>query len=40
VSDEFRGMTMKSFYEKVWCPFVVTKKRVLVLAILSYIALC
>ena len=31
---------MKTFYEKVWLPFTVTKKRMLILAIASYIALC
>lgn len=31
---------MNKFYEKVWLPFFETKKRILVLAIASYIALC
>jgi hypothetical protein len=31
---------MKSFYEQVWVPFVITKRRILILAIASYIALC
>ena len=31
---------MKSFYKKVWVPFIITKKRILILAIASYIALC
>ena len=36
----FRGFDMKVFYDKIWVPFVVTKKRILILAIASYIALC
>ena len=35
-----RGKMMKRFYERFWCPFVVTKRRILILAIASYIALC
>ena len=31
---------MKAFYTKVWIPFTLTKKRILILAIASYIALC
>ncbi len=31
---------MKEFYLKVWAPFMATKKRILILAIASYIALC
>jgi len=31
---------MADFYYKVWLPFIVTKKRILILAIASYIALC
>jgi len=31
---------MTNFYHKVWLPFMVTKKRILILAIASYIALC
>jgi hypothetical protein len=31
---------MKAFYNKVWIPFTLTKKRILILAIASYIALC
>jgi hypothetical protein len=31
---------MLSFYYKVWLPFAATKKRVLILAIAAYIALC
>ncbi len=31
---------MAKFYESVWVPFVVTKKKILILAIASFIALC
>ena len=31
---------MTKFYESVWVPFVVTKKKILILAIASFIALC
>jgi|MTBAKSStandDraft_1061840.scaffolds.fasta_scaffold01006_21 hypothetical protein len=31
---------MKRFYYKFWVPFTVSKKRILILAIASYIALC
>lgn len=31
---------MSKFYWTVWAPFVATKKRILFLAIASYIALC
>lgn len=31
---------MMTFYQKVWLPFTVTKRRILILAIASYIALC
>ncbi len=31
---------MTTFYYKVWLPFTATKKRILILAIASYIALC
>jgi len=31
---------MKKFYYKMWLPFTFTKKRILILAIASYIALC
>ena len=37
---DLRRNEMKSFYEQVWVPFVMTKKRILILAIASYIALC
>jgi hypothetical protein len=35
-----RRSVMLSFYYKVWLPFAATKKRVLILAIAAYIALC
>jgi len=31
---------MKNFYYETWLPFVFTKRRILLLAIASYIALC
>jgi len=31
---------MKKFYYEVWIPFTINKKRLLLLAIASYIALC
>ncbi len=31
---------MTTFYYKVWLPFTAPKKRILILAIASYIALC
>ncbi len=31
---------MKQFYNKFWIPFTVSKKKILILAIASYIALC
>ena len=31
---------MKMFYHKVWLPFTFNKKRILILAIASYIAMC
>ena len=31
---------MKSFYEQVWVPFMITKKRILYLAIASHYRLC
>lgn len=31
---------MERFYYKVWVPFTVTKRRILILAIASYLALC
>ena len=31
---------MEKLYYTVWLPFIATKKRILVLAIASYIALC
>ena len=33
-------VVMRSFYYETWLPFVITKRRILVLAIASYIALC
>jgi len=35
-----RGNLMKKFYYEIWLPFTITKKRLLILALLSYIALC
>ena len=32
--------TMTNFYYKVWLPFTFNKKRILILAIASYISLC
>ena len=40
VGCDVRRNTMRNFYEKIWVPFVFNKKRVLILAIASYIALC
>jgi len=31
---------MKKFYYQIWLPFTLNKKRILFLAIVSYIALC
>mgnify|MGYP005856031859 CR=1 FL=1 len=31
---------MSSFYYKTWLPFVISKRRILVLAVASYLALC
>ncbi len=31
---------MKSFYYNRWLPFISTKRRILLLAIASYLALC
>ena len=31
---------MSKFYHEIWLPFTVTKRRILILAIASYIALC
>jgi len=33
-------VVMRSFYYDTWLPFVITKRRILVLAIASYLALC
>ena len=35
-----RKMLMTRFYYEVWLPFTMTKRRILVLAIASYLALC
>ncbi len=40
VGCDLRRKTMRKFYQKVWLPFTITKKRILILAIASYIALC
>jgi hypothetical protein len=31
---------MANFYEKIWHPFFATKKRILLLAIATYLAMC
>jgi len=36
----FFGKAMKKFYYEMWLPFTVTKKRILILAIATYIAFC
>ena len=36
----FAGEIMKDFYYKTWIPFTMTKRRILLLAIASYIAMC
>ncbi len=33
-------MAIKRIYNEFWVPFTMTKRRILVLAIASYIALC
>jgi hypothetical protein len=33
-------MLMKRFYFQVWLPFTLNKRRILLLAIASYLALC
>jgi len=33
-------MLMEKFYYDIWLPFTMTKRRILVLAIASYLALC
>jgi len=35
-----RMVVMRSFYYETWLPFVITKRRILLLAIATYIALC
>jgi hypothetical protein len=37
---DFQGGAMANFYHEIWLPFVFNKKRILFLAIASYIALC
>ena len=39
-SDAFGEKTMTKYYYKFWVPFVANKKRILLLAIASYIAMC
>ena len=34
------GGAMRQFYFQVWIPFTLSKRRILVLSIASYIALC
>jgi len=34
------GGAVKRFYYEFWLPFTLNKKRILILAIASYIALC
>lgn len=36
----FSKMAMKKFYYEFWLPFTFNKRRILILAIASYIALC
>lgn len=36
----FQGESMSKFYHEIWLPFAFNKKRILFLAIASYIALC
>ncbi len=36
----FWGNIMNKLYRNVWVPFMFNKKRILILAIASYIALC
>lgn len=36
----FEGITMNRFYNKIWLPFVEPKKRIFLLALAAYIALC
>jgi len=37
---ELYGTVMKKFYYEFWLPFTQNKKRILLLAIASYIAMC
>jgi hypothetical protein len=36
----FLGWGMKKFYYEIWLPFTFTKRRILILAIASFIAMC
>jgi hypothetical protein len=36
----YQGNKMKNFYNQTWIPFMMNKRRILLLAIASYIALC
>jgi len=36
----FPGGMMKKFYYEIWLPFTITKRRILVLAIATYLAFC
>lgn len=36
----YMGGSMRAFYYEKWLPFVFNKKRILLLTIASYIALC
>jgi hypothetical protein len=40
IGGDFGSMAMKRFYYRIWLPFTATKKRILILAIASYIAMC
>jgi hypothetical protein len=40
ISISFLENMMKQFYYETWLPFTFNKKRILLLAIASYIALC
>lgn len=35
-----KNWAMQKFYYEIWLPFTMNKKRILFLAIVSYIALC
>ena len=36
----FGEMKMKTYYYRFWIPFVATKKKILILSIVSFMALC